>query len=30
MVLNYIIYSKAILKYRQIDEAFAQLVIAEK
>jgi hypothetical protein len=30
MVLNYIIFSKAILKYKQIDEAFAKIVIARK
>ena len=30
MVLNYIIFTEAILKYKQIDEAFAQTVIAKK
>jgi hypothetical protein len=30
MVLNYIILSKAILKYKQINEAFAQAVIARR
>jgi hypothetical protein len=30
MVLNYIIYAKTILKSKQINEAFAQTVIARK
>ena len=30
MVLNYIIYTTTILKHKQIDEAFAQTVIARK
>ena len=30
MVLNYIIFSKTILKYKQINKAFAQIVIDRK
>jgi hypothetical protein len=30
MVLNYIIFSKTILKYKQINEAIAEIVIDRK
>jgi hypothetical protein len=30
MVLNYIIFTQAILKFKQISEASAQIVIAKK